>query len=53
MGDSKFCLVESVPCEDEDADGREGRMVRVTMFGLKFDRRGKLRTPVTELPAHM
>ena len=44
MGDSKFCLVESVPCEDEDADGREGRIVRVTMFGLKFDRKGKLRT---------
>ena len=44
MGDSKFCLVESVPCEDGDADGREGRIVRVTMFGLKFDRKGKLRT---------
>ncbi|OEL16062.1 hypothetical protein BAE44_0022917 [Dichanthelium oligosanthes] len=33
MGDGKFCLVESVACEDvDDCDGR--RVVRVTMFGL-------------------
>ncbi|OQU85456.1 hypothetical protein SORBI_3004G248200 [Sorghum bicolor] len=45
MGDSKFCLVESVPRPrgEEDAGLGNDRVVRVTMFGLKFDRKGKLR----------
>jgi len=45
MGDSKFCLLESVPRpREEDAGLGNDRVVRVTVFGLKFDRKGKLRT---------
>jgi hypothetical protein len=40
VGGSRFCLVESV-ARGEDVDDR---VVRVVVFGLKFDRKGKLRT---------
>ncbi|CAL5054517.1 unnamed protein product [Urochloa decumbens] len=39
MGDSRFCLTESVALEDGTGDGY---MARVTTFGLKFNRKGKL-----------
>ncbi|CAL5019422.1 unnamed protein product [Urochloa decumbens] len=38
MGDSRFCLTESVAL----LDGGDGYMARVTTFGLKFNRMGKL-----------
>ncbi|KAF8775917.1 hypothetical protein HU200_004051 [Digitaria exilis] len=46
MGDSKFCLVVSVGLEDaeEEEESVYDREVRVTTFGLKFDRKGELRT---------
>ncbi|CAL4885219.1 unnamed protein product [Urochloa decumbens] len=37
--DSRFCLTESVALEDGTGDGY---MARVTTFGLKFNRKGKL-----------
>lgn len=43
MGDSMFCLVASVPREDEEGLAYDPE-VRVTTFGLKFDRKGELKT---------
>ncbi|KAL6633593.1 hypothetical protein ACP70R_026264 [Stipagrostis hirtigluma subsp. patula] len=43
VGDSRFCLVESVVRGDAES-ACDGCLVRVTMFGLKFNRMGKLRT---------
>ncbi|GJM86750.1 hypothetical protein PR202_ga02640 [Eleusine coracana subsp. coracana] len=47
-GDGTFCLVESVATEEgvelgSDGD-RDGCVVRVTVFGLKFNRKGELLT---------
>ncbi|CAN6280076.1 unnamed protein product [Urochloa humidicola] len=44
MGDSEFCLVESSTARDDVGEMGCDRDVRVTVFGLKFDRKGKLRT---------
>ncbi|KAL6912176.1 hypothetical protein ACP4OV_000981 [Aristida adscensionis] len=45
MGDSKFCLVESVVREDaEMGNAHDGFVIHVTIFGLEFNRKGKLQT---------
>ncbi|CAO2206613.1 unnamed protein product [Urochloa humidicola] len=42
MGDGRFCLVENIPCNESVC--REGCVLHVTLFGLKYDNKGELRT---------
>ncbi|KAL6843798.1 hypothetical protein ACP4OV_026369 [Aristida adscensionis] len=48
MGRSRFCLVESVVGEGVDVKypfgDHDGCVIRLTMFGLKYNRKGELRT---------
>uniref|UniRef100_J3LDR5 Uncharacterized protein n=1 Tax=Oryza brachyantha TaxID=4533 RepID=J3LDR5_ORYBR len=41
MGDSRFALVENVPRSE---DFNDGAVLHVTVFGLRYDRRGELQT---------
>ncbi|KAF8697342.1 hypothetical protein HU200_035935 [Digitaria exilis] len=43
LGDGRFCLVDNIPCGDEFSH-RDGSVVHVTLFGLKYDSKGELRT---------
>ncbi|CAO2206615.1 unnamed protein product [Urochloa humidicola] len=42
MGDGRFCFVENIPCSESVY--RDGSVVHVTLFGLKYDSKGELRT---------
>ncbi|XP_047064791.1 uncharacterized protein LOC124672637 [Lolium rigidum] len=42
MGDSRFCLVENILRSEEGVD--DGTVLHVTLFGLKYDHMGELRT---------
>ncbi|CAL5012110.1 unnamed protein product [Urochloa decumbens] len=42
MGDGRFCLVEDIACSEFVY--RDGSVVHVTLFGLKYDNKGELRT---------
>ncbi|KAF8701879.1 hypothetical protein HU200_033206 [Digitaria exilis] len=42
LGDGRFCLVDNIPCGEFSY--RDGSVVHVTLFGLKYDSKGELRT---------
>ncbi|XP_006648738.2 uncharacterized protein LOC102722372 [Oryza brachyantha] len=48
MGDSRFALVEDIPAplSDYDDGAGAGAVLHVTIFGLKYDDKGELRTKV-------